>query len=81
MCLASELLKVSLNLRLWAECTLQFWLFPCGTHGLAVAVAFAMAVGVGVGLGVGVAAGLMFLAVCMAIISLCDKAVFQIAAC
>ena len=49
------------------------------THGVAVAVA--VAVGVGVGLGVGVGVGLIVLAVCMAIISLSDNAVFQIAAC
>jgi hypothetical protein len=47
------------------------------THGVAVAVA--VAVGLGVGLGVGV--GLIVLVVCMAIISLSDNAVFQIAAC
>ena len=46
-----------------------------------VAVAVALAVGVGVGLGVGVGVGLIVLAVCMAIISLSDNALFQIAAC
>jgi hypothetical protein len=49
--------------------------------GVKVAVAVAVAVGVGVGLGVGVGVGLIVLAVCMAIISLSDNAVFQIAAC
>ena len=49
--------------------------------GVGVAVAVAVAVGVGVGLGVGVGVGLIVLAVCMAIISLSDNAVFQIAAC
>jgi hypothetical protein len=50
-------------------------------HGVGVAVAVAVAVEVGVGLGVGVGVGLIVLAVCMAIISLSDNAVFQIAAC
>jgi hypothetical protein len=49
--------------------------------GVKVAVGVAVAVGVGVGLVVGVGVGLIVLAVCMAIISLSDKAVFQIAAC
>ena len=59
--------------------------------GVTVAVAVAVAVGVGVnvavavavgvGLGVGVGVGLIVLAVCMAIISLSDNALFQIAAC
>ena len=44
-------------------------------------VAVGVAVGVGVGLGVGVGVGLIVLAVCMAIISLSDNALFQIAAC
>ena len=48
---------------------------------VAVAVDAAVAVGVGVGLGVGVGVGLIVLAVCMAIISLSDNALFQIAAC
>ena len=47
----------------------------------AVGVGVAVAVGVGVGLGVGVGVGLIVLAVCMAIISLSDNALFQIAAC
>ena len=49
--------------------------------GVALAVGVAVAVGVGVGLGVGVGVGLIVLAVCMAIISLSDNALFQIAAC
>jgi hypothetical protein len=52
-----------------------------GVGGVPVGVAVAVAVGVGVGLGVGVGVGLIVLAVCMAIISLSDNAVFQIAAC
>ena len=48
---------------------------------VAVAVGVAVAVRVGVGLGVGVGVGLIVLAVCMAIISLSDNALFQIAAC
>ena len=48
---------------------------------VAVAVGVAVVVGVGVGLGVGVGVGLIVLAVCMAIISLSDNALFQIAAC
>jgi hypothetical protein len=48
---------------------------------VAVGVKVAVAVGVGVGLGVGVGVGLIVLAVCMAIISLFDNALFQIAAC
>jgi hypothetical protein len=49
--------------------------------GIALGVGVAVAVGVGVGLGVGVGVGLIVLAVCMAIISLSDNALFQIAAC
>ena len=49
--------------------------------GVNVAVAVAVAVGVRVGVAVGVGVGLIVLAVCMAIISLSDNAVFQIAAC
>ena len=49
--------------------------------GIAVGVGVAVAVGVGVGLGVGVGVGLIVLTVCMAIISLSDNAVSQIAAC
>jgi len=48
---------------------------------VAVAVAVAVGVGVSVAVGVGVGVGLIVLAVCMAIISLSDKALFQIAAC
>jgi len=48
---------------------------------VAVAVAVAVGVGVSVAVGVGVGVGLIVLAVCMAIISLSDNAVFQIAAC
>ena len=50
---------------------------------VAVAVGVAAVVGVGVelGVGVGVGVGLVVLAVCMAIISLSDNALFQIAAC
>ena len=40
-----------------------------------------MAVAVGVAVGVGVGVELIVLAVCMAIISLSDSALFQIAAC
>ena len=49
--------------------------------GVEVAVGVGVRVAVGVGLGVGVGVGLIFLAVCMAIISLSDNALFQIAAC
>jgi len=48
---------------------------------LGVGVAVAVGVGVGLGVGVGVGVGLTALAVCMAIISLSDNALFQIAAC
>ena len=48
---------------------------------VAVAVGVAVAVAVGVRVAVGVGVGLIVLAVCMAIISLSDKALFQIAAC
>src|SRR5262249_8744889 len=48
---------------------------------VAVAVGVAVGVGVGLGVGVGVGVGLIVLAVCMAIISLSDNALFQIAAC
>ena len=48
---------------------------------VAVAIGVAVAIEVGVGLGVGVGVGLIVLAVCMAIISLSDNALFQIAAC
>jgi hypothetical protein len=49
--------------------------------GVGEGVADGVAVGVGVGLGVGVGVGLVVLAVCMAIISLSDNALFQMAAC
>jgi uncharacterized protein (DUF697 family) len=52
------------------------------TVGAAHGVALGVGVGVGVGgVAVGVGVGLIALALCMAIISLSDNAVFQIAAC
>jgi len=50
-------------------------------EGVTLGLGVAVAVGVDVGLGVGVGVELIFLAVCMAIISLSDNALFQIAAC